>query len=192
MRQKDSIESAATRRDRNERLLDVIRRGSEIDFCKFIECLDKTKQHHVSYILLNDWLATSITASISGSENVDDDLTRIIERLTDLLADTSHGPNVPLIDIVMRRLAELRKKQIELFYVKKGSILLFYFCKSLVALHCLHELVHQRAAQRNDAGNIPRLIEYSATWVVCILLRCNGALQTTQVVYGACVIMRRF
>ena len=84
-------------------------------------------------------MATSITASISGSENIDDDLTRIIERLTDLLADTSHGPNVPLIDIVMRRLAELRKKQIELVYVEKGSILLFYFCKSLVALHCLHD-----------------------------------------------------
>jgi hypothetical protein len=41
LRQKQFIESGTSSADRNSRLLDILRRGSESDFNKFIECLSK-------------------------------------------------------------------------------------------------------------------------------------------------------
>jgi hypothetical protein len=51
LRQKQFIESGTSSADRNSRLLDILRRGSESDFNKFIECLSKTGQQHVASIL---------------------------------------------------------------------------------------------------------------------------------------------
>jgi hypothetical protein len=56
LRQKQFIESGTSSADRNSRLLDILRRGSESDFNKFIECLSKTGQKHVASLLMEDGL----------------------------------------------------------------------------------------------------------------------------------------
>jgi len=43
-RQKEYIESASTQSESNTRPVDLVRRGSETDFTKFITCLNKTAQ----------------------------------------------------------------------------------------------------------------------------------------------------
>ena len=52
--QKTYIESGTMESDSNKRhiVIDIVRRGGETDFYKFIECLNNTGQHHV-YCLLD-------------------------------------------------------------------------------------------------------------------------------------------
>jgi len=68
-RQKEYIESATTQSKRNERLTDIVIRGSETNYHKFIEYLNNTGQRHVSRILMEDGAVACIVASISPSNN---------------------------------------------------------------------------------------------------------------------------
>jgi hypothetical protein len=53
-RQLKFIESAPSAAERNHRLLNVLRRGSEVDFQKFIGCLRRTGKEHVASVLSGD------------------------------------------------------------------------------------------------------------------------------------------
>ena len=68
-RQKEYIESATTESESNTRLIDIVRRGSQIDFHKFIKCLNKTGQRHVSRILIEDGAVAHLVATISTAGN---------------------------------------------------------------------------------------------------------------------------
>ena len=63
--QRNYIESATSELDSNKRLIDIVRRGSETDFYKFIECLNNNNQRHVSRILIEDGAVALIVANIS-------------------------------------------------------------------------------------------------------------------------------
>jgi Caspase recruitment domain len=61
--QRQYIESADSKEDINRRLLDILRRGSEKDFIKFIDCLDKTGQERVANVLLNYGVVVHLVAT---------------------------------------------------------------------------------------------------------------------------------
>ena len=50
-RQKRNIDTAESYSESNTRLLNILKRGSQADFDKFIGCLEKTNQQHVKSIL---------------------------------------------------------------------------------------------------------------------------------------------
>jgi len=139
-RQIEYIEAATTSTESTRRLLDIMRRGSEADFNKFIECLNKTNQKHVSRILLEDGVGVSLTATICGTEDTEEEETKIINKIIALLRDGNDELRVPLCDAVIKHLTELRANNVEILTAEKGSIVLLYFCTSLTGLHYLHDL----------------------------------------------------
>jgi len=82
--QKQYIESATTPRESNKRLINIVRRGSGVNFDKFIECLNKTGQRHVSRILVEDGVVTYMVATVTPKQKE----RLIVEKLTDLLRST--------------------------------------------------------------------------------------------------------
>jgi len=68
--------------DKTERLLDIVRRGSETDFNTFIECLRRTGQGHVSGILQEDGTVAHIVARMSSeADNLEEDERYIVDNI---------------------------------------------------------------------------------------------------------------
>ena len=61
-RQKEYIETAVAVTDRNERVLDILLRGSDLDFNKLLSCLIRSGQAHIANILSQDAAVGSIEA----------------------------------------------------------------------------------------------------------------------------------
>jgi len=139
-RQKEYIESATNQTESNRRLVDIMRRGSEEDFNKFIECLNSTGRQKTSRIMLEDAVVVPIVLSIGGTEKVQEDEMHIVEQIAVLLRDTSNDLRLPLCETVIRHLTELRDNAIEMLDAKRGSVVLLFSCKSLGGLHYLHDL----------------------------------------------------
>jgi len=85
--QKEYIESAAKQSESNKRLIDIVIRESQINFHKFITCLDETGQRHVSRILIEDGTIAHIVATISPKNIREQQERRILDQLTALLRD---------------------------------------------------------------------------------------------------------
>jgi hypothetical protein len=86
-RQKEFIEMAASTAVSNERLLDVVRRGTESDFDGFLECLRETGQTHVSDVLGRDGVVVHLIIT-----TVEQNDARFVEQFTkrmDLLKSVS-------------------------------------------------------------------------------------------------------
>jgi hypothetical protein len=81
-RQQEYIESE----DSKARLLDILSRGSEADFMKFIDGLRKTGQEHVARILLEDGVVAQIVAKTRCSA---DEERLIAERFMDVLGNSA-------------------------------------------------------------------------------------------------------
>jgi hypothetical protein len=81
-RQRDYIESE----DSNARLLDILSRGSEADFMKFIDGLRNTGQEHVVRILLEDGVVAQIVAKTRSSA---DEERLIAERFMAVLGNSA-------------------------------------------------------------------------------------------------------
>jgi hypothetical protein len=62
-RQKDFVEAGISRLESNERLLDIVRRGSETDFMNFLDCLNKTGQQQDSRYLREDEVTAHVSAN---------------------------------------------------------------------------------------------------------------------------------
>ena len=141
-RQRKYVESAITELDRNGRLLDIVRRGSETNFNSFIRCLDITNQHHISCTLQTDVAVAHIVATISSeADDVDVNEGCIVDNMMALLQNKSDDRKQLTIDKLQQRLNELRNHRKPLIAAKKGnSICLYYLCTSLSGLQHLKEL----------------------------------------------------
>jgi len=53
----------------NKRLIEIVTRGSETNYHKFIESLNTTGQHHMSRILIEDRTVALIVATIRSANN---------------------------------------------------------------------------------------------------------------------------
>jgi hypothetical protein len=133
-RQRIYIESE----DSNARLLDIVSRGSEADFMKFIDGLRKTGQEHVARILLEDGVVAQIVAKTRCSA---DEERLIVERFMAVLGNVPNEEMENYYAQVTRRVNELRSRGIDLIAVNtQHSIGLFYLCRSLDALQHLYDL----------------------------------------------------
>jgi len=139
-RQKEYIESAPRESESNIRLLDIVRRGSETDFDKFIECLNKTAQRHIVELLSGT--VARIVATISVEREAEQHERRIVDQLNALLSNTSDQRMEELFDAVrQRRMNDLRDNGVTIVAANiESSIGLYFFVQSLEALHYLHEV----------------------------------------------------
>ena len=118
-----------------------MRRGSETDFSKFIECLNETGQRHVSRILIEDGRVAFIVATTSPTNNRDKRERRIVDQLTVLLRDMPPERRRVLFNEAEKRINNLRENEVVVLNAKIGhSIGLFHWTTSLRGLQYLHEI----------------------------------------------------
>jgi hypothetical protein len=148
--QKQSVESAATAAERNRRLLKMVRRGSETDFCRFIECLNRTEQHHVSSLLSKNAVVAQIVAIFKQTAKLKQHETDAVQRLQEIFKKLSKNPDQILTEeqcaIVGSWYTEtFLKHDVGLLDAKTGnSVTLFFYCTSMSGLQYLHELFSSR------------------------------------------------
>ena len=148
MRQKLYVESSPLS-ERAVKLLDIVMRGSQLGYQKFIDCLNETGQRHVTNIIQGSNVIAELVADIGveDGENKTGVEDLIVRRLVDLINSILERQNKSQIAELVRSLSmsipvekqdELRAKlidQIEKFQlsaVKVGdSIHLFYSLRSL-------------------------------------------------------------
>jgi hypothetical protein len=140
-RQKMFIESASSQLESNQRLLDIIRRGSESDFNRLLVGFLDTQQSYVHRLLFNDSAVPCIQAKLENAENTEYLEKRIVEQFMTLLAGISDEHRQELRAQMNLRIDELRQKDAELFATATGhSVHLYFFCRSLPGLWHLYEL----------------------------------------------------
>jgi len=145
-RQKEYIEHPMiTQAESNTRLIEIMRRGSETDYQKFIECLNKTGQRHVSRILIEDGTVARIVATISPAYNREQQERRIVDQLTEFMRDIPDEQRqstlVEMFQKATRPLDQLRENEVTILTSEIGhSIRLFYFTTSLRGLQYLNEI----------------------------------------------------
>jgi hypothetical protein len=141
-RQKQFIESAETQAVINARLLDILRRGSETDYMKFIDGLLRTGQHYLAKILQQDGVVTHIDFSTSCSATEE---RCIVDRFMALLADSLNSRSDEVRETVYKevveRINELKNRDVQtIAAMKQNSIGLFFMCHSLKGLQHLYDL----------------------------------------------------
>lgn len=156
-RQKEFIETAASQSESNSRLLEVIKRGSDSDFDKFISCLLKTGQQQVCRILNEGAVLARFVASVTDSRtllysrersrsrisinDIRDYEVRIIEQFITFLSNLSNERREMSYCTVSRAMLELRKRDAELMVINRShSIAVYFLCKSPSGLLSLENL----------------------------------------------------
>jgi hypothetical protein len=157
-RQKDFIEAASSQSQRNMRLLDILERGSQSDFNKFLKCLDTTKQKHICRFLTTDSAIALMVAKTGRTRTLVYDRTRslmksdkkktanenerqIVQRFMALLSQTSEERREQLCDSISQFVRELNNHAVEPIAAARHSIELCFLCMSLDGLIYL-ERVH--------------------------------------------------
>jgi hypothetical protein len=157
-RHKELIENASSRTQSNSRLLDIIMRGSQSDFHKFVVCLINSGQQHVCRILLEDGVVARLVARCSRSNqstarmclysrtvrniprvdrgNVKQDEAYIVKQFRRLLNRCSPERRTELISQVVNIDDDVQLIDID----KDSSIGLYYWCTSLKGLQYMTEL----------------------------------------------------
>lgn len=152
-RQLRYIESAETQDESIARLLDVIRRGSEIDFNKFITSLRTTGQEQVVSVLLGDGVVVQVVAKTSCCV---DEETLIVERFKELLRRSYDAKREHLYAEVTQVVNELRDHGVETVAANtRHSIGVFYLCHSLAGLQYLGDL--------HSSGELERILQRAFT-----------------------------
>jgi hypothetical protein len=151
--QKDFIETASSQPQRNMRLLDIVERGSQSDFNKFLKYLEATKQEHICNILITDpavalvvaktgcarMLVYNRTRSLVNSckKNVNEDERLIVQRFKSLLSRSSGKRREQLHDDINQFVMELQNRDVQLIAANRHSIELYFACMSLDGLFYL-------------------------------------------------------
>lgn len=136
-RQREFVVSAARESERNKRLLDIVKKGSELDWDKFIECLDSTGQQHVGRVLLDEGVTVGIVSKTDcGKKNE----TFIVDQFMKLLRNVAEAERENLYGRVTEHVNKLRSRDVDVVAVNtRHSIGLYCACKSLAGLTYLHE-----------------------------------------------------
>jgi hypothetical protein len=156
-RQKEFVESGASQSESNQRLLDIVMRGSQSDFEKFIKGLIRSGQQQVCRVLLEDAVLMRIVAKLCSitrsneytllynrtksmsllmpSVNIKEVEQRIVKQFKKILSRSSAERKLELLDFLTNL-----DNDLQLIGVKKGSIELYYLCTSLSGLQHLYEL----------------------------------------------------
>jgi len=140
-RQKEYIDAAGSPSDSNDRLLSIVRRGSQADYDKFIDSLVKSRQQHICAMLSDAGVVAHIVAKTCNAESVQQDEQRIVLQIVELLKKRSPGDRQQLLKAVHRHIDDLERNDVDLVTARiETSIGLFYMCKSYEGLHYLYQL----------------------------------------------------
>jgi hypothetical protein len=185
-RQNQYIESALSPDDRNSRLLDILKRGSESDFNKFIECLSETGQKHVASILRED--SVLMTADAVTNCSVPEQgcvVKKIMDVIRASLSSCSDAKRMNVYAEVAERLNELKSCDVRLIAAtkKQNSIGLFYMCHSLGGLQHLCGLLSSRELKKL-LERIFTLLLNSGKSVVVHSLRWDGYMKGWKCLYS--------
>jgi len=136
---KDYIQSAETSAECSNRLLSIVERGSERDFDKFIHCLSKRNQRHVSRIMSEDGVVLHFTAIVSGTG----DFTRRESCIADQFMTILQKDYLekPILKEVQQHMDLQQANDVPLIASVQGNgIRFFYLCKSLRGLQYIYDV----------------------------------------------------
>jgi hypothetical protein len=137
-RQKEFIEMTESTFVSNERLLDVVRRGTESDFDGFLECLRETGQTHVCDVLGRDGVVVHLVATSVEGADIRQEEAQIVQRFMNLLRSASKEDKERLCREVSDVMNE--RGDVELIALNtRNSIGLFLFCTTLSGFCYIHE-----------------------------------------------------
>jgi hypothetical protein len=201
--QRDFIEKVKSQSQRNTRLLDIIERGGQSDFNKFLKCLEATGQKHICSILTTDPAVALLVAKTghtrtiiysrtrplinAGKKNVNENERKIVERFMTLLRSSSDERREQLSNNVFRFVEELRNGGVQPIAATRHSIELYFTYASLNGLFYL-ERVHSSGKLNALLGSLfSALLDNSrcvtvislvwevSSYVECAQHLCNGA-----------------
>jgi hypothetical protein len=191
-RQKENVESAVTRTERNNMLLDIVSRGSRSNFDKFVTCMRDSGQQQLCRLLVEDGTVAQIVVKLDGTgtrtllysrlaihmkevlkHDVKEDEERIVNEFMTLLSNAPYERRKQLCDQMFKL-----HEEIDLIGVNtRHSIALFYFCRTFAGLWHLNELYTSKRLQTVLCCTFTKLINCnrpviikSVTWS-----RLNGA-----------------
>jgi hypothetical protein len=137
--------------ERNMRLLDIVKRGSEPNLKVFLECLDRSGQKHVRQMLSGDGVVAPMTANDEQITSTEEGL--VSQRFMALLMNSSSDERERLYVAVSRVMTDLRSRDIHVVAATGvgHSIELYLICKSFKGLQHLYELY--------CSGQLKRIVE---------------------------------
>jgi hypothetical protein len=151
-RQTEVIEGAKSQVESNELLLDMIRKGSQLNFDKFAACLRDSGQQHLCPILVEDGIVARMEVKIGGIRTLLYD--RQIMSKNEMINRYMGGYEKRIVDefVALLHNSYERRKQLftEVFKLNaevdsiamctRHSIIMFYFCRTFEGLQNLNEL----------------------------------------------------
>jgi hypothetical protein len=180
-RQKESVESAVTRTERNNMLLDIVSRGSRSNFDKFVTCVRDSGQQQLCRLLVEDGTVAQIVVKLDGTgtrtllysrlaihmkevlqHDVKEDEERIVNEFMTLLKTSSNERRKQLYN----QMCKLHE-EIDLIAVNtRHSIALFYFCTTFAGLLHLNELYTSEQLQTHLCCTFRKLINCSRPGII--------------------------
>jgi hypothetical protein len=138
-RLKEYIESATTQTEINERLLNVIRRGSDVNFNTFLDCLRNTRQQPVCLILLEDELSGHLITTVSDTNHTKRCQIYNVDQLLSVLRNISDEQGEQVYGEILKHLDDLRKNKVQHAAAKtENNFRLLCFCGSLRGIQYLY------------------------------------------------------
>jgi hypothetical protein len=139
-RQMDFIQSSASARKENTRLLEVVRRMSASDFLKFIQCLNSNGQSHVGRVLSEDGIVAHLVVRFDAAEDVKETVDLTVERFEELMHINDAERREQYSERMCQVLDTLRSEMCEVFVMSKKPALYFIFvCKLPSGLQFLRD-----------------------------------------------------
>jgi DNA-binding beta-propeller fold protein YncE len=158
-RHKELVENASSQAQSNSLLLDIIMRGSQSDFSKFVRCLINSGQEHVCRILVEDGVVARLVARCSRGNQSNARISlysRTIRDMSRIINEGSIEQDEACIveqfrSLLMKHCAERRRELlfkvisfdagVQLIAIDQvSSIGLYYWCTSLEGLQHLSKL----------------------------------------------------
>jgi hypothetical protein len=151
-RQNEYINSATSQSARIRSLLDILRRGSETDFNKFVKCLKEMGQQHVCDMLSDDVTVVHMVSKIkcnNSTDGIESDESRIVENFKEYFKTCPPERREQLHREINLCFEELESRDIDIVHLGTGrSITVFFLCRSSYALRHLFHLYENEQLKR--------------------------------------------
>lgn len=137
-RQKEFVDLGPSKCEKSIRLLRIVRRSSQLDFDKLIECLAKD-QWHVCRLLLEDGAVPEIDSD-NGENQIEVEM-QVVRMLMSLLKKSPNERKGDLCNDLIQWIEKFRDSDVDLIAAKQThSISLVWLCRSKTGLFHFHDL----------------------------------------------------
>jgi len=144
MHERFAIESSDTPKQRNERLLDIVTRGSQSTYEVFIECLNAAGQQHVCHILNENVAIVPVVCKLGSKDDNEMNVQQVEGCIVQLFARLSAERR----DQLLKQMLTRYQHPVEIISVHHGSIQVFFLCRNFASIreiydkYCSTELKH--------------------------------------------------